>query len=220
MLRYRDLLPSLLPALFCLLLAFVSRNVLAYSSFTVTLGPRDRACFYEQMERDDRVDMSFQVASGGDGVVDYWVQAPDSRIIYTVFRQSTTTFGFNADQAGRFTYCFSNQFSGVDKVLTFTIQSREERESLEKKFRVEAGQKLDEEAQKVDEEIRSLANNLRVIRDEQAYMSAREATHRKTAESTNARVVIWSLSETALLIAVCAWQVWYLKSFFEVKRVV
>lgn len=40
------------------------------------------------------------------------------------------------------------------------------------------------------------------------------------AESTNGRVMWWSLFEAATLVAVCLWQVYYLKRFFEVKRVV
>ena len=40
------------------------------------------------------------------------------------------------------------------------------------------------------------------------------------AESTNDRVKYWSIVQTVLLFAVCAWQVFYLKRFFEVKRAV
>lgn len=40
------------------------------------------------------------------------------------------------------------------------------------------------------------------------------------AESTNDRVKFWSILQTVMLIAVCGWQIFYLKRFFEVKRVV
>lgn len=40
------------------------------------------------------------------------------------------------------------------------------------------------------------------------------------AESTNDRVKYWSIVQTCMLFAVCGWQIFYLKRFFEVKRVV
>lgn len=40
------------------------------------------------------------------------------------------------------------------------------------------------------------------------------------AESTNARVKWWSIAQLGLLIAVCLFQIHYLKTFFQVKRTV
>lgn len=39
------------------------------------------------------------------------------------------------------------------------------------------------------------------------------------AESTNDRVKWWSIAQTLMLVGVCAWNVRYLKSWFEVKRI-
>jgi len=72
----------------------------------------------------------------------------------------------------------------------------------------------------VEREIRSLANGLTSVKDEQEYIVVRERTHRNTAESTNARVKWWSVLQAIVLFSVVAWQVYYLKSFFEVKRVI
>jgi len=41
---------------------------------------------------------------------------------------------------------------------------------------------------------------------------------RAAAESTNDRIKYWSIVQTVMLFAVCGWQVFYLKRFFEVKR--
>ena len=53
------------------------------------------------------------------------------------------------------------------------------------------------------------------------FLSSTFIIHRSfvAAESTFSRVLSWSLIETGALIAVCLWQVFYLKRFFEVKRV-
>lgn len=72
----------------------------------------------------------------------------------------------------------------------------------------------------VDTELRELAVGLRALRDEQELLVSREKSHHRTAESTNSRVLWWSLFEVIILVGVCFWQVNYLKRFFEVKRVI
>jgi len=63
----------------------------------------------------------------------------------------------------------------------------------------------------IEREIRDLANGLQSVKDEQEYIVIRERVHRNTAESTNERVKWWSIIQTIVLIAVVAWQVYYLK---------
>jgi hypothetical protein len=63
----------------------------------------------------------------------------------------------------------------------------------------------------IEREIRTLAHGLTSVKDEQEYIVIRERTHRNTAESTNGRVKWWSISQTAVLFSVVAWQVYYLK---------
>lgn len=91
----------------------------------------------------------------------------------------------------------------------------------------------------LEKEVRNLIQGMQAVKDEQEYIVVRERVHRNTAESTNDRVKWWSIGQTIMLFAVCAWQVWYLKvccitrrsrrilivhfnsqSFFEVKRVI
>ena len=61
---------------------------------------------------------------------------------------------------------------------------------------------------------------MRTIKDDQQYIITRERVHRDTAESTNSRVVWWSIFQLLVLGGVCYWQIYYLKHFFEVKRVI
>ena len=63
----------------------------------------------------------------------------------------------------------------------------------------------------IEREIRSLSHGLSSVKDEQEYIVIRERTHRNTAESTNDRVKWWSILQVAVLFAVVAWQVFYLK---------
>ncbi|KAG8721184.1 p24 complex component [Ceratobasidium sp. 394] len=72
----------------------------------------------------------------------------------------------------------------------------------------------------IEREVRELAIGLQAVKDEQEYIVIRERVHRNTAESTNDRVKWWSIAQAVVLVAVCGFQVYYLQSFFEVKRVI
>lgn len=84
-----------------------------------------------------------------------------------------------------------------------------------------------------------LSQGLGVIKHEQEYMEVRERIHRMSKsvwllmwlvlitpfpsqvnDNTNSRVVWWSLFEAFLLVTMTFGQIYYLKRFFEVRRVI
>lgn len=77
-----------------------------------------------------------------------------------------------------------------------------------------------EEHNKLEEQIKELSAALTSVKHEQEYMSVRDRIHRSINESTNSRVVLWSFFEALVLVAMTLGQVFYLKRFFEVRRVV
>jgi hypothetical protein len=68
--------------------------------------------------------------------------------------------------------------------------------------------------------VRALSELLAQVKDEQQYIVMRERTHRNTAESTNSRVKWWNMFVIGIVIGESLFQVWWLRRFFEVKRVV
>ena len=58
------------------------------------------------------------------------------------------------------------------------------------------------------------------VKHEQEYMAVRDRIHRSINENTNSRVVMWSFFEALVLVSMTLGQVYYLKRFFEVRRVV
>ena len=82
-----------------------------------------------------------------------------------------------------------------------------------------AGGKTDDH-NKLEEQIKELAAALTSVKHEQEYMSVRDRIHRSINDSTNSRVVLWAFFEALVLVAMTLGQVFYLKRFFEVRRVV
>merc|ERR1712088_26926 len=68
--------------------------------------------------------------------------------------------------------------------------------------------------------VRQLLDQVEQITKEQNYQRYREERFRQTSESTNHRVLWWSLGQTCILVLMGAWQMRHLKSFFEAKKLV
>lgn len=56
--------------------------------------------------------------------------------------------------------------------------------------------------------------------DQQDYAITREAIHRDTAESTNSRVLWWSLGQVGMVVTMSLVQMYFIRRFFEVKLIV
>lgn len=74
--------------------------------------------------------------------------------------------------------------------------------------------------QKLEDMIRELSGSLVGVKHEQEYMHIRDRIHRQINDNTNSKVVWWSIFEAAILVFMTVGQIYYLKRFFEVKRVV
>jgi len=78
----------------------------------------------------------------------------------------------------------------------------------------------DADSKKLEEMINELSSMLSAVKHEQEYMEVRDRVHRSINESTNTRVVYWAIFEAFLLVTMSLGQIYYLKRFFEVRRVV
>jgi len=65
-----------------------------------------------------------------------------------------------------------------------------------------------------------LSQAMQTVKHEQDYMEVRERIHRAVNENTNSRVVMWAFFESVVLVSMTLGQIYYLKRFFEVRRVV
>ncbi|EFA82777.1 emp24/gp25L/p24 family protein [Heterostelium album PN500] len=140
--------------------------------------------------------------------------SPDKRVLYKGQRETEGTKVMKSNFAGVYSFCFSNQMSSLtEKTVSFMILVGEQ--STITQDLATKGQMPQLESQ-----IMALADGVQAVKSEQYYFRMREATHRNTAESTNSRVVWWSIFEALILVAMSAWQIYYLRRFFEVKRAV
>lgn len=129
---------------------------------------------------------------------------------------ASTKIQHSANQIGTYALCFE---STVDQIQTISFNIK-----VAAIGQQDAGDNKDFVTKEHTTSFQELVNRLEQragdIVDQQQYAITRESVHRDTAESTNARVMWWTVLEVSSLVLLAAFQVYYLRSFFEVKQIV
>jgi len=180
------------------------------SAFFATILPRREECFHESGKAGDKVSVIYEVAEGGFLDIDVKVFNPLNKVMYDQQRETSGKVMFTLETAGKVRVCFSNKISTVThKVVMFNLDLIEG-----------AGPNTDESHSKLETMMADLAQQMTTVKHEQEYMEVRERIHTAINENTNSRVVLWAFFESIVLIVMTLGQVYYLKRFFEVRRVV
>ncbi|KAK7318730.1 hypothetical protein RJT34_03437 [Clitoria ternatea] len=133
--------------------------------------------------------------------------------------QDNTThgnFAFTTQETGNYLACFwvdgNNQGGGeVNVNLDWKIGiAAKDWDSVARKEKIEG----------VELELRKLEGAVEAIHENLIYLKGREAEMRSVSEKTNARVAWFSILSLGLCIAVSAFQLWYLKRYFQKKKLI
>ncbi|KAF2737348.1 hypothetical protein EJ04DRAFT_488406 [Polyplosphaeria fusca] len=186
-------------------------------------------CFFEELPKDTLVVGHFDAQVWDDGSKTYRPNADVGVFIsveevfdnnHRVVAQrgaANGRFTFSAADSGEHRLCFTPQnvassggffgSSGVHGTVKFTLDM-----AIGETSKIESTDKgkIDDISQKV----RDLNSRLQDIKREQVFQREREAEFRDQSESTNARVVRWTLIQLAILAITCAWQLSHLRAFF------
>lgn len=195
------------------LLLFISLAFASTNCYHITVNAQAEECFFDRVTSGSKVGLTFEVSEGGLLDIDVKITAPDGKILYQGDKETSGKYTFAAHMDGNYVYCFSNIMSKVTAkgVMFSAVISEPEK----------AGHDVNaKDPNKLEEMIKELSGTLTGVKHEQDYMEIRDRIHRSINESTNSRVVMWSFFEALVLVCMALGQVYYLKRFFEVRRVV
>lgn len=117
------------------------------------------------------------------------------------------SFAFDVEYEGDHSMCMKNDISGrEDKLVAFNFLC------------VENSGDVDYEFASMQRELLDLQKGLVFLKDHQSFLNQRENRHKSTLESTNLKVLAWTVLETVILISMALWQIGYISKFFETKR--
>ncbi|KAK5650514.1 hypothetical protein RI129_001543 [Pyrocoelia pectoralis] len=192
------------------------------------IGETERKCFIEEIPDETSVIVNYKVElydprSGGympssPGIgMHVEVRDPDDKTLLSRVYSSEGRISFTSHTPGEHVICmFSNStawFSGSQLRVHLDIQVGE--------HTINYGDVVQKEKlSELQLRIRQLLDQVDQISKEQNYQRYREERFRQTSESTNGRVLWWSIIQTGILLTMGAWQMKHLKSFFEAKKLV
>jgi len=194
------------------------------------IGEKEKKCFIEELPEDTMVKANYkaQLLNKETGVYEnsapgmgmhVEVKDPDNQIVLSKTYGSQGSFAFTTHKPGDQHICLHSNstkwsFFASGKIrVDFSIQIGENTNDYSK---IAAKDKLTE----LQLRVRQLLDQVEQIQKEQNYQRIRENRFRQTSESTNKRVLWWSVGQTLLLIIAGLWQMKHLKGFFEAKKLV
>lgn len=182
--------------------------------YFINIDAHAEECFFDKVQSGTKMSLMFEVAEGGFLDIDVSIVGPDGKNIYSGERESNGKYTFAAHMDGVYKYCFSNKMSTMTpKIVMFSMDIGE-------KPKADMDKDGDAQHNKLEEMIAELSTSLTGVKHEQEYMEVRERIHRAINDNTNSHVVVWSIFEALVLVAMTLGQIYYLKRFFEVRRVV
>nr|XP_013041003.2 transmembrane emp24 domain-containing protein 10 [Anser cygnoides] len=148
------------------------------------------------------------------------VQITDSagHILYAKEDATKGKFAFTTEDYDMFEACFESKLPvGTgrmpDQLVILDMKHGVEAKNYEEIAKVEKLKPLEVELRRLEDLSESIVNDF-------AYMKKREEEMRDTNESTNTRVLYFSIFSMCCLIGLATWQVFYLRRFFKAKKLI
>ncbi|KAL0217015.1 hypothetical protein RCL1_007498 [Eukaryota sp. TZLM3-RCL] len=179
------------------------------NAFMFKIEPTKRECFYEEVTKNQPITGSFQVTANTQLEIDFEIIDPNGATIISSERKADDNFFIQAPSDGIYQFCFRNQMTTkVTKLVTFVVKiGSEQTDDFAKK----------EHLTPIEESMSRMRELLEEVIQEQHYMKARERVHRSTTESTNDRVLWWSMFEILAVVVFSLGQIFYLRKLMERK---
>lgn len=206
----------LAPLLALLLLAGPARPI------SFQLPGKARKCLREEIHRDTLVTGEYEIGAppGSSSGPSANLKITDSagHILYAKEDATKGKFAFTTEDYDMFEACFESKLPvGTgrmpDQLVILDMKHGVEAKNYEEIAKVEKLKPLEVELRRLEDLSESIVNDF-------AYMKKREEEMRDTNESTNTRVLYFSIFSMCCLIGLATWQVFYLRRFFKAKKLI
>ncbi|KAJ6227714.1 transmembrane emp24 domain-containing protein [Anaeramoeba flamelloides] len=151
------------------------------------------------------------------------IRNPNGHDVYNLRQTNEGSHNFITTLLGDYSFCFDNSFSAIStKEVNFNFKLY-----AVGRLRRRLGSDIDgnendattpDELNNLSQTLEKLSDNIGEVRELQMYLKAREMVHRNTSESTNSRVLWWSIFATVLIGSASVAQITYLRKIFANKR--
>jgi len=180
----------------------------------------EEKCFREELARDVVVLGEFHVGNSFNTIHHIRVNDASGKEVWKKDVNAEGTFAFTTDSAGEISVCFYerpkpdlNVHPDTKREITFTLKT-----GVDAKDYSAVAKKDD--LKPIELEMLKLEDLLEQINVDMKYLRTREDHHRSTNESTNDRVLWLSISSMIILLTLGIFQIFYLKRYFQQKKLI
>uniref|UniRef100_A0A4W5R6E3 Transmembrane p24 trafficking protein 10 n=2 Tax=Hucho hucho TaxID=62062 RepID=A0A4W5R6E3_9TELE len=196
-----------------LLIPVLIESVLSISFF---LPVNSRKCLREEIHKDVLVTGEYVISDESNTKLK--ITDSSGHILYSKEDATKGKFAFTTEDYDMFEVCFESKSPmGTgripDQLVNLDMKHGVEAKNYEEIAKVEKLKPLEVELRRMEDLSESIVNDF-------AYMKRREEEMRDTNESTNTRVLYFSLFSMCCLIGLATWQVFYLRRFFKAKKLI
>ncbi|KAG1678293.1 hypothetical protein FOA52_013914 [Chlamydomonas sp. UWO 241] len=175
-----------------------------------------RKCVYEEIKKGNIVVGEFSARrkdNDAEQYVDIRVDDPYGSSLYEQTSVAEGTFAFTAVATGEFKVCFTSRelADAINTLLKLDWKigvAATDWASIAKKEHLDT----------LTVELRRIEDGIREVYQDMLELQRREQEMRDVSESTNQRVAWYSVYALLACIVSGLWQVWYLRRFFQRKK--
>ncbi|XP_071833318.1 transmembrane emp24 domain-containing protein 10-like isoform X1 [Apostichopus japonicus] len=205
--------------IFILVWALVLLFISEISALSFMLPQNTRKCLMEEIHKDVLVTGEYKLSPAPGHKTSLKVFDKKGQLLYNKDEAEKGKFALTGDATDNFySIC-------VETKVPYGVRAAPSREVfLDVKHGVEAKSYEDvaksEKLKPMEIELRRLEDLSEAIVNDFAYMKKREEEMRDTNESTNSRVLYFSIFSMCCLLCLATWQVFYLRRYFKSKKLI
>lgn len=200
-------------------LALVGATALFQTAQAIMFGlePNTQKCLKDDMQGNQIVAGEYEVTGAPGQKINYVVRDSKGHIMSQKEDISKGKFTFTSEMYDTFEICFISQVPpthrGVNQEVSLDIKKGIETKSYEG---IGEAAKL----KPLEVDLKRLEDLSDAIVQDFALMRKREEEMRDTNESTNSRVLFFSIFSMCCLLGLATWQVLYLRRYFIAKKLI
>jgi len=171
-------------------------------------------CFYQEVKASTKCSVEYAPISGSKPHVDVTIEDPNQFVFYRKNQQEYDYVKFDANITGTYRVCFSNIYdlSMYSNIVYLDFVFGEEGKMV----------RLDDASTapmtQVETSIVNIYDAMKVIELYQNHHRIREANGRIVGQSLNDKVMMWSVGQSFIIVALGLVQVFVLRQFFAEKK--
>merc|ERR1711973_286233 len=181
------------------------------------LEPNSRKCLKEEITKGVLVSGEYDIQKQHGQTVDLVVADNNGHHFYNKENAEAGKFAFTTDGYNVYELCVISRVPpnvrGLKHEVSLSVKHGSEAKSYDELAKANKLAPLEVELKRLED------LSLNIVQDF-AYMRTREEEMRDTNESTNSRVLYFSIFSMLCLLGLATWQVLYLRKFFKSKKLI